>query len=271
MTANEKRNLLVKKALTREKKNQYSQDPNKRIMIEKGYGDCSGTVWYWYNKLFGIDIGGNTEGQINSPKGKRVNLNITQGVPDESKMKKGDLLYFRGTDNSRTEGVGHVEMYIGDGQIFGHGSGIGGTVKNMKTYCTQRFNQSSTEKLKNKGLICVKRFIADDKEDEAMTTAERKEFDTLKNNYTNLQKNYVDLTEKYNAILASLDNIKNAVNKINNPMVYNYIDKNMPSYAVNTVKKLVNKGVLKGTDKGLGLTDDMLRMLVIFDRQGLFG
>ena len=48
---------------------------------------------------------------------------------DENKMKKGDLLYFRGSDNSRTEGVGHVEMYIGDGKIFGHGSGVGGTVK----------------------------------------------------------------------------------------------------------------------------------------------
>ena len=166
MTANHKRELLVSKVLTREKKNKYSQDVTKRTLIESGYGDCSGTVWYWYKKLFGMNIGANTEAQINSPIGKRVNLTIKNGVPDESKMKKGDLLFFRGKDNSRTEGVGHVEMYIGNGQIFGHGSGVGGTVKDMKSYCQQRLNSISTSKLKNKGLICVKRFISDDEHQE---------------------------------------------------------------------------------------------------------
>lgn len=165
MTANEKRELLVSKALTRKQKNQYSQDVTKRTLIESGYGDCSGTVWYWYKKLFGINIGANTEAQINSKLGKRVSLTIKNGIPDESKMKKGDLLYFRGSNNSRTEGVGHVEMYIGNSQIFGHGSGIGGTVKNMSKYCKQRQNTASTSKLKNKGLICVIRFIEDDKEE----------------------------------------------------------------------------------------------------------
>ena len=165
MNINEKRDLLVKSALTRKEKNQYSQDVNKRTMIESGYGDCSGTVWYWYNKLFGMNIGANTEAQINSKVGERVNLAIVNGIPDESKMKKGDLLYFRGSDNSRTEGVGHVEMYIGDGKIFGHGSGVGGTVKNMSAYCKLRFSQNSTAKLKNKGLICVKRFLKEEKLD----------------------------------------------------------------------------------------------------------
>lgn len=116
MTAQEKRNQLVNSALTRKQKNQYSQDVNKRTLIEKGYGDCSGTTWYWYKKLFNMNIGTNTEAQINSKLGKRVNLTITNGIPDESKMRKGDLMYFRGTNNARTEGVGHVEMYIGNGQ-----------------------------------------------------------------------------------------------------------------------------------------------------------
>lgn len=162
MTAQEKRNQLVNSALTRQQKNQYSQDVNKRTLIEKGYGDCSGTTWYWYKKLFNMNIGTNTEAQINSKLGKRVALTITNGIPDESKMRKGDLMYFRGTNNARTEGVGHVEMYIGNGQCFGHGSGLGGTVKNMRDYCRMRYNQKSTAKLKNKGLICVIRFIPDD-------------------------------------------------------------------------------------------------------------
>ena len=162
MTAQEKRNQLVNSALTRKQKNQYSQDVNKRTLIEKGYGDCSGTTWYWYKKLFNMNIGTNTEAQINSKLGKRVALTITNGIPDESKMRKGDLMYFRGTNNARTEGVGHVEMYIGNGQCFGHGSGLGGTVKNMRDYCRMRYSQKSTAKLKNKGLICVIRFIPDD-------------------------------------------------------------------------------------------------------------
>ena len=162
MTANEKRELLVKKALTREKKNQYSQNLDRRTMIEEGYGDCSGTVWYWYYTLFDMNIGANTEQQLKSKLGERVNLTITNGIPDESKMRKGDLLLFRGTDDSRTEGVGHVEMYIGNGKIFGHGSGLGGTVKNMSEYCLLRQKQTSIAKLRNKGLICVKRFIPDD-------------------------------------------------------------------------------------------------------------
>ena len=162
MTNDEKRNLLVTKALSRKGKNVYSQDVNKRTLIEMGYGDCSGTVWYWYYKLFGIHIGANTEAQIKSKNGFDVKLNITNGIPDESKMKKGDLLYFRGSDNSRTKGVGHVEMYIGNGQIFGHGSGVGGTVKDLKDYCRKRYNTKSTQKLKNKGLICVRRIIGSD-------------------------------------------------------------------------------------------------------------
>lgn len=168
MNIQEKRDLLVQKALSRKEKNRYSQDVSLRTLIEIGYGDCSGTVWYWYKKLFGINIGVNTQAQINSPIGKRIELNITNGIPDETKMRKGDLLYFRGSDNSRTEGVGHVEMYIGGGQIFGHGSGIGGTVKNMRAYCLQRQNAKSTTKLKNKGLICVIRFL-NDKEVEELT------------------------------------------------------------------------------------------------------
>ena len=161
MNLKQKRALLVNKVLSRKQKNYYSQDADKRTKIESGYGDCSGTMWYWYKKIFGIDIGTNTEAQIKSKLGKRVDLVIKNGIPDESKMRTGDLLYFRGSDNSRTEGVGHVEMYIGNHQIFGHGSGKGGTVKTLNSYCTSRQRQSSTAKLKNKGLICVIRFLND--------------------------------------------------------------------------------------------------------------
>ncbi|MCI8628566.1 MAG: N-acetylmuramoyl-L-alanine amidase [Firmicutes bacterium] len=54
-------------------------------------------------------------------------------------------------------------------------------------------------------------------------------------------------------------------------MIYNYIDKNMPEYARPVIQKIVNKGFLKGNEKGeLGLNDDLLRTLVILDRAGCF-
>lgn len=54
------------------------------------------------------------------------------------------------------------------------------------------------------------------------------------------------------------------------PNVYNYIDDNMPEWAKPTIQKLTDNGILKGTEDGLGLTDDMLRILVILDRAKIF-
>ena len=55
-------------------------------------------------------------------------------------------------------------------------------------------------------------------------------------------------------------------------MVYNYIDDNMPDWARPTIQKLVKKGAIQGNAKGeLGLTDIMLRLLVINDRTGCYG
>ncbi len=51
--------------------------------------------------------------------------------------------------------------------------------------------------------------------------------------------------------------------------VYNNINE-VPYWGKNTVKKLIDKGILKGTDKGLDLRDSLLRQLVINDRAGLY-
>lgn len=165
---------IVDAALTRKGKNQYSQDMAKRYMIENGYGDCSATVRHWIKKIAGIDIGLNTEAQIKSKLGRIVDMKIVNGIPDESKMQEGDCLYFRGKNDARYLGTGHVEMYIGNGQCFGHGSGVGGTVKNMEAYCAKRQNTKSTAKLKNTGLIAVVRFIPDEKKEETIAKPTKK-------------------------------------------------------------------------------------------------
>lgn len=81
--------------------------------------------------------------------------------------------------------------------------------------------------------------------------------------YEELKNEISDLTETVKVLAAEVGDIKN-------PMIYNYIDDNMPDWAQPTVKKLVDKGFLKGEDEGLELTDEMLRILTISDRAGVF-
>ncbi len=50
---------------------------------------------------------------------------------------------------------------------------------------------------------------------------------------------------------------------------YNTIDE-VPDYGKATVQKLIDRGALNGTDTGLNLSDDMLRVLVVNDRMGLY-
>ena len=55
-------------------------------------------------------------------------------------------------------------------------------------------------------------------------------------------------------------------------MIYAWVDDNMPDWAKPTITKLMRKGYLKGDDEGkLNLDDNMLRILVINDRAGIYG
>lgn len=67
------------------------------------------------------------------------------------------------------------------------------------------------------------------------------------------------------------DEMKKLVIRKEDKMIYNYIDENMPEWARGTIKKLVDKGYLRGNENGeLGLDDTMLKLLVINDRAGLY-
>lgn len=53
------------------------------------------------------------------------------------------------------------------------------------------------------------------------------------------------------------------------PAKYDTIQE-VPDWARPTVQKLMDKGIIEGTGKGLGLSFDFLRMLVVNDRVGLY-
>ena len=166
MTNKEKRAALVAKIKSREGKNQYTQS-SKRDQVSSGCSDCSSLQQWVYEQVLGINIGDNTEAQMLSKKLTTIDAGISGGVPDEDKLLPGDLLYFRGTDPDRkaTGYVGHVEMYVGNGELSGHGSGVGPTRKNMKEYCQSRQKRSVAAPIYNRGLICVRRGLPEDDSD----------------------------------------------------------------------------------------------------------
>lgn len=160
MTYSEQRAALVAAVESREGKNQYTTS-SKRDQVASGWSDCSSLVRWAHEEALGVYIGDNTVGQINSSKLTTVDVPISGGVPDESRMLPGDLLFFRGRDTGRkaSQYVGHVEMYVGNGECSGHGSGVGPTRKNMADYCRQRQASSSPVPAGNRGLICVRRAV----------------------------------------------------------------------------------------------------------------
>ena len=133
---------IVSQALLLQGKNQYTQSP-LRLLVDRGYSDCSSLVWWLFLSTLKIDIGMDTPEQILSLKGLDVDFG-TSDMPDNACLKPGDLLFFKGTDSSRPFQVGHVEMYIGNGRLIGHNdNGLPGTtVKNMTAFCRKRTEAS---------------------------------------------------------------------------------------------------------------------------------
>ncbi len=176
MTATEKRALVIAQAKPAIGRNKYSQNAVKREFVfrpytdGKYYSDCSSFV-RWLYRAAGLytNIGGNTVGIMNSKLGTEISCKIKNGIPtDVSALRVGDLFLFRGTDKNRASSryVGHVEIVsaIKDGKVtlMGHGSGNPKT-HSMTSYCRTRWlTPVANTKIKNRGLICVKRFIPDD-------------------------------------------------------------------------------------------------------------
>lgn len=66
------------------------------------------------------------------------------------------------------------------------------------------------------------------------------------------------------------DEVKDLIESEKNKDIYNSVDE-CPEWAKPTVQKLINKGFLQGDGDGLGMSYDMMRILVINDRAHLYG
>ncbi len=71
---------------------------------------------------------------------------------------------------------------------------------------------------------------------------------------------------KFNELVNAVSNLAEKVDKLTNPMIYNYIDDNMPEWAREAVKWAVDNGIIKGDGSGLNLDDKDLRYITILYR-----
>lgn len=152
MTAQEKRAEAVRLMKSRAKKNTYTNGGDRQYFFgkpdnvpgnttQKGYSDCSSAVRKAIKAAAGIDIGSNTDAQVRN-RAKGVVVDTTTGYyPDESKLLPGDCLYFKGNTSHMLD-VGHVEMYTGPNECYGHGSGTGPNKHVLKDYCKGRASSS---------------------------------------------------------------------------------------------------------------------------------
>ena len=80
-----------------------------------------------------------------------------------------------------------------------------------------------------------------------------------------------DLTQmQYDELKSMIESNTGRIEALEGKMIYNWIDENMPEEFRSTIQKLCDYGLLKGTETGLGLTDEMIRIFVVLDRMGLF-
>ena len=162
--------------------------------------------------------------------------------------------------NANSIGIEMCSKIDGNGKYYIENSVVDTAVELTK-YLMDKYNILSSNVVRHydvTGKACPEPFVRDENmwknfklqlEGDTMTSEERAKFNELVNIVSELQI---------------------SVDKLANPMIYNYIDKNMPEYARPTIQKLVDRGILQGDENGLGLTDDLLRVLVINDRAGLY-
>ena len=82
----------------------------------------------------------------------------------------------------------------------------------------------------------------------------------------------IEEKERMDAIDASLTRLYQIVTDLKTeladakPMIYNYIDENMPQWAHEGVQWCVDNGIVQGTGDGLGLDDKDLKYCTIIMR-----
>ena len=92
----------------------------------------------------------------------------------------------------------------------------------------------------------------------------RPDYDLIKENLTMSQ--YEELKNEISQLTETVKILATELNNVKHPMIYNYIDDNMPEWARGAVKWAVDNGILKGDESGLNLDDKDLRYITMLWR-----
>lgn len=124
------RAALVKFVTDRINRYAYSQGASRLDPEKNMYTDCSGLMYYTFQSVMGINIGTYTGNQYD--KGILVAQGNGSDGLDPSLLVPSDLVFFDWPGGRST--VDHVDMYIGTGNICGHGGpGSGPNIKPLAT------------------------------------------------------------------------------------------------------------------------------------------
>lgn len=116
-TGSEAQNAICDLYHSWENKFAYSQGAGRLDPISSGYGDCSSTVWFAYQKVASIDVGTWTGAMAG--KGNKIASGYSgDNLPIED-MQPADLVLIMW--NGYNGSFDHVELYMGNNELWGHG------------------------------------------------------------------------------------------------------------------------------------------------------
>lgn len=102
----------------------YSQGAGRMSPEDSGYTDCSALMWYVYHIIAGVEVGTWTGDQQNYG----WEIATGSGALPQDKMQVMDLVFFNWSGYNPS--YNHVEAYIGNNQLIGHGGpGAGPYIK----------------------------------------------------------------------------------------------------------------------------------------------
>ena len=137
---------VIGRLISMEGKNKYAEKENrgKRKNVANGWSDCSSLTQWAFKKEFGIDIGSHADDQAHNKDLEVVDVVEKNDIdkvtnPPIELMRPGDLVYFSASPKNRT--ISHVEVYLGDGMIIGHGGDMGPTIKNLNDHIDYRLSK----------------------------------------------------------------------------------------------------------------------------------
>lgn len=164
---------------------------------------------------------------------------------------RGDIVIFY--RNGEFTHTGIVTSVSGDyfTTVEGNTSGGSTIIANGGGVCAKGYYNSNLPGTK----FCTPDWSLVESEDELMS----KEYDELKK----MIESKDAIINKMGQEIAALQSI---VNSLSNPMIYNYVDNNMPAWAKEGVQWCIDHGIIEGTGNGLGLDDKDLKWCNIIYR-----